>query len=191
MVRFSPAPSPERLTVWPPARFGVAGLAVLTAGGTVVVAVVAGPSWAAFVGGLHVAATLLTVVQPSAVPAQVAAGMVLCWGLLADAGDAPLGSGPTVALVALVVGVVVTAELLGLAAQMGIVVARHPGDGLARVGVAAAVSLVATGGTLAIGRLDGPEGVVATLLAVAGGVGLAALLLHGNGPADRTDRPSG
>jgi hypothetical protein len=183
-VRPVTAPASEQLTLWPPGRLGVALLAVIAAASTAVVGVLAGPDWAAIVGGIHITATVVAVVAPATLPAQVAAGVVLAWSLFAETGGSTtLETGRAVALVAIVVGVIATAELLGLAAQMGIVVPRRPAPGLARVALTVAAALGVAVVTLVVGRIEGPRGLVATLLAVVASLGFVALVLHRGGSA--------
>jgi hypothetical protein len=179
----------RRPTLWPPERLTVALLTTLAAGATAVAGAIVGPKWTAAVGGLHLAVTLFALVLPAALPFQVGVGLVLACSALVDPGNYVVGDDVTVVgVVPLVVGVVATAELLGLSAQMGIVIPRDPMAGLGRVAIATAVAAVASSLTLAVGALDGPTGLLATLLAVVGCLGFVALLLRPDDPASGGSR---
>jgi hypothetical protein len=185
-----PSPTRRRPTLWSPERLTVALLTGLVSLATAVAGVLAGPNWAAAVAGLHVAVTLFALVLPAALPFQVAVGLLLAASPLVGSGTSLVtGDDVTVVgVVPLVVGVVATAELLGLSAQMGIVIPRNPMAGLGRVAVTTAVAAATSGLTLAIGALDGPSGLLATLLAIVGCVGFVALLLR---PGESASRAGG
>lgn len=161
----------ELTTLWPPARLGVAAAAVLVAAVTAVLAALTSDqSGAVRIGVLHVGVTVIAALRPGAVRLQVGVGVALAASMLVGV------EGTAVAVVPVVTGVVATAELLGLAGQMGTVVPRDPGPGLQRVALTTGIGALTAGATLVAGFLGGPGGLAATLLAAGGCVGFVALL---------------
>jgi hypothetical protein len=165
-------PPPEqaaRLSVWPPARRGLAaaalGCAVVT---SATGALVGDGPWTTLAALAQVVAALWALVDSRMLAAQVAAGVGLAWGLVPGTG------GPVVAVVAVVVGVVATSELLGASGRLGMVIERDPAPEVRRVGVAVAIALATSGAALAAGSLAGPSGLVATAVAALGCILVAA-----------------
>lgn len=167
-------------TLWPRPRRRVRAL-------TYLVAIVTATYGAAFAGNdapwlaplavAYVVATVFASYSPSAIAAQVIAGFGLAWGVLQQ-----LDGLAVFALVPLTVGVVATAELLGVVGRLGIIVERGAGPDLRRLPAAAGVTAVISAATLSIGLLDVPGGFVGILLA-AGACVVLAVFLVGN----RTD----
>lgn len=158
-------------TLWPGSGRGILLLGVLVAVLTAVGATAGNEQdEVVALGILHVSMALATAIQPTAIRLQVAAGVALAASMLLGV------DGTAVAAVPVVIGVVATTELLGLALQMRIVVPRDPRPGMRRVALTTAAGAVAATVTLAAGSLDGPAGLAATLLAAGGCVGFVALL---------------
>jgi hypothetical protein len=164
-------------TLWPGPRRRVCALTYLVAVVTATYgAAFAGndATWLAPIAVAYVVATAFASRSPSAIAAQVIAGFGLAWGVLQQ-----LDGLAVFALVPLTVGVVVTAELLGVVGRLGIIVERAAGPDLRRVPAAAGVTAVISAATLSIGLLDVPGGLVGTLLA-AGACVVLAVFLAGN-----------
>jgi hypothetical protein len=147
-------------------------MAVLTATGTGAVAAALGGTgshvWGA---GAYVAVSGIALFSPGAIAAQVILGQVLAGSLLlAPDGPAPL------LLLPLVVGVVVTAELLGCSSGADVPVPALSAGALRRVGGTAVLGGGAFGTVVWIGGLSGPTGIEALALAAAACVALAGLL---------------
>lgn len=166
---------PPPVTVWPPARRAVAALAVLTALLVVVVGALVGGAaadpWVRIATVAHLVAAAWAVTDARAVAVQVAAGVAACWALLVGA------DGTVVAVVVLVAGVVVTAELLGASHRLGMVVERDPRPEAVRVAIAGALALATSALSLASSALPGPGGAVATGLALVA-LGLLAVAVR-------------
>lgn len=162
----------QTMTLWPPARRRVAVLTVAVAAVTATYAVGIGPRWQPLVAVAYVVAAGVAVASPPAIAAQVAVGVGLAWSVLPE-----LDGVQVLALVPLVIGVVATAELLGLVARLRMVVERAPD--MQRVSVAVTLAAIISGATLAAGLLDGPGGVIGTLLAASACVVLAIAFTPG------------
>lgn len=131
-------------------------------------------AWLPLVALAYLVATAIASSSPSAIAGQVVAGFGLAWGALQQ-----LDGIAVLALVPLMVGVVATAELLGVVARLGIVVERAAGPDLRRLPAAAGLTAVISATTLSIGLLDVPGGFTGTLLAAGACVVLAAVLVGG------------
>lgn len=173
----APGP-PVGLTVWPPARRGLAAAAIAAAAITGVLA------WAlhdhglvTLLGFVHLAAACWAVQDGRAVPTQVGSGVALTWSLLAGA------HGTVPGVVPVLLGVIAASELLGSSHRLGTVLARDVVGELRRVGTALVVASGASVAVLGVGALAGPSGMVAT---AAGGVGCGVLALAVRArPSDR------
>jgi hypothetical protein len=122
---------------WQPARRQAAATAGLAAaaGGSLAIAVVE-PRFVlgtALLAALHVAATLVACVRPSAAAGPVLAGAAMAWPVA-------LGANGAAWAVPVVVAVVLVGELLGAVDEHRVAV-PHPGEAaFARVGAAAALA---------------------------------------------------
>jgi len=150
---------------------GAVLVAVLTAQGLMTVG---GASLGGRLPVLYVLCALAAVFMPRAILLQVVLGQ----GMLATLIGGPGGVSWLVLLVALA-GVVLTAELLGVASRIAGAVVREPAADLRRVGTATAVAALVLGSVLVTTRLPGPDGLVAIVIAAVALVG-AALLLVGD-----------
>lgn len=174
------------MTLWPAARAWTALLVVVVAVATGVVgfAVCAAgaeegeDAIAAVLGVAHVLAALWVLANPSSLAVQVGVGALL-------AATPLLGTdGTAVGVVPVVVGVVATAELLGVCGRLGMVVPRDPAPDRNQVGVTTLGAALASGLTLGVGALAGPVGLVAVVLGAGACAGLAVLLAQS--PEDRS-----
>ena len=159
------------LTVWPPARQGMAAatLAVGVATSVGAAAYADGP-WTALAAMAHAVATVWALADSRAIATQVGTGVAMASTALLDVEGTAIGA------VVVIVGVIATSELLAATARLGIVVARDPGPELRQVGTAVAIAAVTAGVTLAAGALPGPPGVIAPAVATLGCVVLAIAL---------------
>jgi hypothetical protein len=168
------------LTVWPVTRRGLATAAVACAVLTSAAGAALGDGgWATSAALAHAVAAVWTLADSRAVDGQVAAGVGMAWALV------PGTDGPVVGVVVVVVGVVLTSELLGATTRLGMVVERDPRPELRRAGGAALVALVASAATLAAGSLAGPSGLLATAVAGTGCALLAVALRAAGGVSAR------
>jgi hypothetical protein len=167
----APSVPEERVTLWPPGRQAVAAVAVLAALLTSVGGAALGADQRAHTLAVaHLALAGLAIRRPPAVAGQVAAGVVLAWLVL------PGTDSPNAAVVPVMTGVVATAELLGLTARLGTVLASDPVPGLRRAAVAAVGSAAVTGAAVAAGALAGVGGLLATVVACLACLALIALV---------------
>lgn len=167
-------------TSWWPARRHTAALAVLTASLAGAAGAALGTSDGYLYGAaIYVAVTVVALFVPAGITAQVVGGQVLVGSLLlGQAGVRPL------LLLPLVAGVVVTAELLGVAARLATLVERDPRDDLQRAGIATLVGAGAFGVAAMAGGLPGPSGLLAVALASGACAVLAAVLVRGGRQAN-------
>jgi hypothetical protein len=167
-------------TLWSASRWRVAAVTGIVIAATALLAVlVGGTGWHRLAAVAYVVAAVATLTAPRRIGWQVATGLVLCWSVLPV-----LEGGATFALVPLVVGVVATAELVGLVGRLGIIVERDPGPDLRRLPVTLGLTALISAVTLLVGRIGGPGGLAAVVLA-AGACGLLAMVLTG----DRASAP--
>jgi hypothetical protein len=162
-------------TLWPQSRRRVCALTYLVAIVTAAYGATFagnGAAWLAPIAVAYVVATAFASYSPSAIAAQVIAGFGLAWGVLQQ-----LDGLAVFALVPLTVGVVATAELLGVVGRLGTIVERAASPDLRRLPAAAGVTAVISAATLGIGLLDVPGGLVGTLLAAGACVVLAVFLV--------------
>jgi hypothetical protein len=165
------------MTLWPPSRRRVCVLTYLVAVSTAIYGVWLGgedTGWLVLVALAYVVATAIATSSPGAIAGQVVVGFGLAWGALQA-----LDGLAVLALVPLMVGVVSTAELLGVVARLGIIVERAAGSDLPRVLAAAGLTAVLSAATLSIGLLDVPGGFMGTVLAAGACAVLAAVLVAG------------
>lgn len=157
------------MTNWWPVRVQAAALTVVALLATCAVAVALGvlPGYAA----AYLLIGLYGLGSPAAIPVQVVAGTSLIGALLVG----PIGAAP-LSLVPLVVGVVATAELLGVVARLDAPIRRPAGDLLLRAGGSAAAAGLVYTAIVLIGSVRGPSGSVAVALGSAAAF-LAALTL--------------
>ena len=108
---------------------------------------------------------------------QVVAGQVMIAGLLLrpDAAGA-LWRADSLLPLAMLIGVVATAELLAVVDRVVTSVDHDPRAGLRRAGLAAAVAGVTFAGVLLLGSVTGPTGLAAVALASAACVIVALVL---------------
>jgi hypothetical protein len=166
--------------VWPPARRRVAALAVLVAVLTGTgMAALAAHGWQVLGAAAYVGAAAAGLVVPGAIGVAVVGGVGLAGSLMLG----PWAVGPLV-LLPVVAGVVATAELLALAGRLDTPVERNPGAELRQAGLATAMAAAVYGVVAVVGAVPGPTGFLAVVVAAAGGVGVAALLMRA-GTADR------
>jgi hypothetical protein len=164
-------------TVWPRPRRRARALTYLVA---LITAVYGGSfggddaAWLPLVALVYFVATAIASSSPSTIAGQVITGFGLAWGALQQ-----LEGIAVLALVPLMVGVVATAELLGVVARLGIVVERAAGPDLRRLPAAVGLTAVISATTLSIGVLDVPGGFTGTLLAAGACVVLAVVLVGG------------
>lgn len=157
---------------WKPDRTGVAVLALLTAALTGAAgAALGGTTEHLYGAGAYLAIAGVAVFSPGALVVQVIAGQMLAGSVLVG----PEGAG-LLAVVPLVAGVVITAELLGVTARIIDTPERHPGEELRRVGVTALLGGGVFGVVAVLGRLPGPGGLLGAGLA-GGALVLVAMLL--------------
>lgn len=121
----------------------------------------------------YVVVAAIAVFSPTAIAIQVVAGQALAAGVLLGPTDAGF-----VAVLPLVVGVVVTAEMLGAVARLGITPGRDPRTGLRRSGLAGFLGGATFGLVALLIGLEGPGGLTGLALAGGGCVLLAALLIR-------------
>jgi hypothetical protein len=164
-------------TVWPRHRLAVAAGAVgaaLVAGAIALGAATGGDIEAAALTGLLgvvlTAVTLLAVVDPRAIGAVPVASLLVVWTVVARSDH------PGWSVVLILSLAVAAAELAGLAGRLGIVVTRHVGDGGLQVVLHVALAAGATATALLAGRLEGPSGLVATVIAMLACLALAAVI---------------
>lgn len=156
-------------------RFGTDAMHI-AAMALVVAAAIAGTG--AVIGGtaLHVlgaaayiAIAVSALFAPAMIMVQVAAGQVIVAGLLLrpDAPGALLrpDAPGMLLLVAMLIGVVATAELLAVVDRVVTSVDHDPRDDLRRAALAAAVAGVTFGFVLLLGSMPGPTGLAAVALA--------------------------
>lgn len=159
------------LTVWPPARQGMAAAALAVALATSAgAALYADSPWTALAALAHAVATLWALADPRVIAPQVGTGVVMAWTALLGVDGTAIGA------VVVIVGVVATSEMLAATARLGIVVARDPLPEMREVAVAVAIAAVTAGMTLAAGALPGPAGLIAASVATLGCVVLAVAL---------------
>jgi hypothetical protein len=156
----------------------VSGGAV-TAGAAVLVAALTAAAFAVLgaTGGFTIGAVLYLLfavaglATPAVIPFQVAVGQFAAAGLLlGPARGSPLLVG------LLVVGVIVTAELLAMSTRLAPPVAPRRNGDLRRAGGAAAIGAAAFGVVFVLGALPGPGGLLAVMMAAAACVVLAVQL---------------
>ena len=179
------APPPERLSLWSPARQGLAAAALAAALVTSAAgATYAGRSEVTIAALVHVVAAAWALSDTRAIATQVGAGVVMAWLSTVGAEGTAVGVG------VVVVGVVATSELLAAAGRHRMVVERDPAPEIRRVGIAAVVAAATSGVSLAAGALAGPPALVATAVAALGCSVLAvALRVPRYGGEDRQPRP--
>jgi len=152
--------------------------AVLTAAAA---AALGGEVWHVSYAAVYVALTLAAVFSPGAITLPVIAGQVLAASLLLQ----PDGPAPLL-LVPVVASLVLTAELLGLAARLDGPVAPDATPGLPR---AVSSAFLAGGSYAAVVGAGAYSGLLGGLVAVSMGAGvcvlLAVLLVRSAGVADR------
>lgn len=162
------------MSPWPRVRRSVAVLAFSAA-------VLTGFVAASLDGGLglglgaavYVVVAAVAVFSPRAIAIQVVGGQALAAGVLLG----PAGAG-FVAVLPLVVGVVVTAELLGAVARLGITPERDPKTELRRSGIAGLLGGATFGLVALLIGLERPGGLTGLALAGGGCFLLAALLIR-------------
>lgn len=125
-------------------------------------------------GAAYVGLAGLALAAPAAITAQVVTGQLLVGSLLLmPDGPAPL------LLLPLVATVVITAELLGVAARLDLPLQRPAGEDLRRSVIAAVTGGAAYGGVVLAAALPGPSGLRGIALASAACVALAVVLVRG------------
>jgi hypothetical protein len=165
-----------RLTVWPPARQGLAAASLAIALATSVgAAVYADGPWTALAALAHAVAALWALADARVIATQVGTGVAMAWTALIGTDGTAIGA------VVIVAGVVATSEMLAATSRLGIVVERDPGPELRQVGVAVALGAVTSGVTLAASALPGPPGLIAPAVATLGCVVLAVALRNPGG----------
>lgn len=158
---------------WWPARVRLAILAVAAAVLTGAWAVLVGGTGLSYGAVAYVLVAAAAAFLPAAIAVQVIGGQILAAGVL----SAPSGAVVLLAL-PVVLGVVVSAELLAVVARLDLPTPRAPDGALRRAGFAATIGVgVYTAVSLA-GALPGPAGPVATLVAAGGIVAVALLLVR-------------
>lgn len=169
---------------WPSARRRVAALALIVAALTAATALTLhGTGWIALIGVAWVGGTGLGLYRPAAAVALPVAGQVLAVALLLVPAPPHL-----LWLLPVVAGVLLSAELVGVAARLAYPFARDPASalrGAARsafvgAGVFAVVALLVT----SLDALPSPSGLAATVLAV-GACALLAVVFARAGKALR------
>lgn len=162
---------PRRLTTWPAGRRALAAAAMACAVVTGAFGALLAPGTVAVPLAIaHALVGLWVLVDRRVLALQVAVGVALAWSLVPD------DAGTVLAVVPVVSGVVATSELLGATDRLGMVLERHPGPELARVGTAVGLAVATSGATLAAGALAGPAGLLATAVAALGCTLLAVAL---------------
>lgn len=121
---------------------------------------------------LFIAAGTAALFAPQLIVLEVVAGQLLA----ASLPSIHTGAGVWIVL-PVIVGVIVTGELLGTAARLNSPVERDPGGDLGRAATAAIAGGIIFGIVLGVGRLPGPTGIIAVAIAGAGCVAAAVLLL--------------
>ena len=148
---------------------GAVSVAAATAQG---LATVAGPTFDTRLPGLYVLSAILAVFVPRAILVQVVLGQAMLAAVLSGP-----DTGSWVVFSAALGGVVLTAELLGVAARMAGAVARDTAADVRRVVGATAVAVFVLGSVLLTTRLPGPDGLVGILVAAVALVGVALALV--------------
>ncbi|HEX2167964.1 MAG TPA: hypothetical protein VHG09_12090 [Longimicrobiales bacterium] len=124
-----------------------------------------------YVAFCYIAVAVLALFWPVAIAAQVVGGQLLVANLLLG-GDAPAA----IVLLLIVVAVVLTAEMLGIAARLATPVERDTRDDLRSAGLAAAIAGGVFGVMLLVGTLPGPAGLPSGILAISVAAGACVLL---------------
>lgn len=164
-------------TTWWPTRRRVAALALVTAALTGVSgAALGGTASHALGGALYVAVVAAALFAPAMIAVQVLVGGAMAAGLILTPG----GLGPVTGL-PLALTIVLTAELLGVAARLDTPVERDPTDDLRRAVVAVGVAGAAYGAVLVAAALPGPTGFAAVALASAACMVIALVILAAPG----------
>lgn len=160
---------------WWPERRRAAVLALVSAVATGATAgALGGPGWHLYGGAAYVVLVGLALLAPAAITAQVIGGQLLVGSvLLAPDGPAPLYVLPLVATV------VLTAELLGVAARLDLPFRRAAGEDLRRTAVAAVIGGAAYAVVVLAAALPGPSGLMGIGLASAACILLAVVVVRG------------
>lgn len=114
---------------------------------------------------------MIALLRPAAITAQVIGGQLLTASLLLES------KAPAAVLLLLMVGsIVVTAELLGVAARLALPIERDTRDDLLRGAVAAAAGGGVFGVMLLVSAIPGPTGLPSGILAIIAASGACVLL---------------
>lgn len=156
-------------------RLGGAAMtaAVLT---SLVGAVSGGSIWHLYGAAAYVAIALAALSAPPLITVQVIAGQLLVASLLLRPDAAPV-----LLLLAMVIGVVATAELLALVARIQSSVDFDPREEVHRLVLATLVAGGVFGMVVLLSRLPGPTGIAAIALAAAACIVVAMVLATDNG----------
>ena len=161
----------------------IAGMAILTATVVAAIGAAVGGTFLHILGAAaYIAITVSALFAPAMIMVQVAAGQVIVADLLLRPDGAgallrPVSPG-VLLLVALVAGVVATAELLAIVDRIVTSVDHDPRADLRRAALATAVAGVVFGAVFFLGSMPGPTGLAAIALAAAACV-IVALVLAG------------
>lgn len=157
---------------WSPARIRIGALAVASSIVTCALLVGATDGYALFSGvTLYLAVTLVALIYPAAITAQVVLGQLLLAGLLLRGGEA------SVLFAAVgIATVLVTAELLAVVARHDTPLDVRSRRAIPRAGTAATIGAAAFGAAVLVDALPGPTGITAVVLAVLACVALARTL---------------
>lgn len=157
---------------WRPARRRFAALALVTATLTATAGAVLGGAGAHMsLSFLYVALVAVALLYPAAIAAQVVGGQVLVGTILAGAVRPPL-----LLSLAMLAGIVATAELLAVVARLDTPIEADPTDELPRIGLASLAGAAIFAAVLLASGLPGPGGLVAVALASAACLVLAGML---------------
>lgn len=159
---------------WPRARIVAATGAVAAAVVTLALAAAAGRGGWPLLGVTYLALTALALFAPAAVTFQVLLGQLVLVAALAGGG----GAVRLLLLAPALGGIVVTAELLALAARLDTPVSNEPRRALPEAGRAAGIAAGVFAAVALLAALPPPSGVLAVVLA-AGALAWGATLLTG------------
>lgn len=143
-----------------------------------------GPGLPSFLAAIYVLTALLALFFPAAIAVQVILGQALVGALL-------VGLSPPLvpALVLLVAGVILNAEVLAVVARMDTSIDSDPREDLPRAGQAALIGGCVFGVALVLTRIPGPTGLMAVLLASLAVMGLAAMMAEIDLPRESPSSP--
>ena len=163
------------MSMWWRSRVVMAVVAVVVALATALatVAFAESPQFLVF-AALYVVTVGASLVTPSAIVAQIVGGQALAGALLLSTENPSL-----LALTGVIAGVVLTSELLGIVARLGMPIERDPGPDTRQAGFAALVGATVFAVVFLLGRLPGLEGMAGAVLAAVAAIGLAVWMVKG------------